>query len=519
VRPTESLVRRKEIPLVSFGYKEMDAELAPGTLIAGRYRLERLLGKGGMGQVWAVTHEVTHRSAALKLINGPVHLRADRRRRFLREARAASAVNHPNVVRVHDFFELEDGTPVMIMDLLEGETLGKRLSRDRSITLEDAANVLLPVVSAVGTAHARGIIHRDLKPDNVFLARTEEGVLDVRVLDFGVAKLVSATAHGPDDSDALTGTGGVLGTPSYMSPEQGFGEGSVDHRADIWSLGVVLYESLAGSRPIDGANVGQVLKRLMSEVITPIEVLLPELPAEVAALVGRMLQRDAADRPLDLREVHAVLGRFASVKAPEFAAAVNEAPPPLDSSPRSEQRPAQAVIRVSPDPDPTAATRTAESTLVTVPTFGSAADTGPAPGRSRRRAYLGVSIVLVGAAIAVPLVLAAAARDRASNPASSGHGAAAERAPGATVPGERAVADPPSNGGTPGAVPAATPPAAVAEKAGPSTEEAAEPPPPASSGRTRTRTPARTAPRRPKTPAPAAPASARPGGLVDEPPF
>src|SRR5262245_13005589 len=200
----------------------MNAELAPGALIGGRYRLERLLGKGGMGQVWAVTHEVTHRSAALKLLNGPVHLRADRRRRFLREARAASAVNHPNVVRVHDFFELEDGTPVMLMDLLEGETLGKRLGREGSLLLPEAANVLLPVVSAVGTAHARGIIHRDLKPDNVFLARTESGALDVRVLDFGVAKLVSAGAHGAEDSDALTGTGGLLGTPSYMSPEQSF---------------------------------------------------------------------------------------------------------------------------------------------------------------------------------------------------------------------------------------------------------------------------------------------------------
>ncbi len=254
----------------------MSTDLGPGVVVAGRYRLDRLLGRGGMGQVWAVTHEVTHRVAALKLLNGPSHLQEGRRRRFLREARAASAVQHPNVVAVHDFFELPDGTPVMIMDLLEGETLGSKLAREGALPLDVAAAILLPVVSAVGTAHARGVIHRDLKPENVFLCPAG----DVRVLDFGVAKLVGAALPPGDDSDGLTG-GGVVGTPSYMSPEQGFGEGSLDHRSDVWSLGVVLYEVLSGVRPVDGANVGQVLKRLMNEAITPIAVLVPELRADV----------------------------------------------------------------------------------------------------------------------------------------------------------------------------------------------------------------------------------------------
>jgi len=335
----------------------MSVSLEPGAVIAGRYRLDRLLGRGGMGQVWAVTHEVTLHTAALKLLNGPVDLRPDRRRRFLREARAAAAVQHPNVVRIHDFFELGDGTPVLLMDLLEGETLGQRLSREQSLSLGDTADVLLPVVSAVGTAHSLGIVHRDLKPDNVFLARSPRGGLDVRVLDFGIAKL-SGIGDAEDDPGASTETGTLLGTPYYMAPEQCFGDG-VDHRADEWAIGVMLYETLTGVRPIDGENRGRVLSRLMSEAVTPIQVLAPDLPGEVVALVASLLARDPAARPDDLRAVHDVLAPFASVTVPPFGAAARERPPELDSNPssgRSAQRPLSSG-RENSDPGP----RTVES--------------------------------------------------------------------------------------------------------------------------------------------------------------
>lgn len=333
----------------------MSLSLSPGTVIAGRYRLDRLLGKGGMGQVWAATHEVTLRAVALKLLNTPVHLRPDRRRRFFREARAASAVRHPNVVQIHDFFELDDDTPVMVMDLLEGETLGQRLAREHSLGLNDAVNIFLPVVSAVGTAHALGIVHRDLKPDNVFLARSEKDRLDVRVLDFGIAKLTGLTGVDAEDV-ALTGTGAMLGTPSYMSPEQSFGDKDVDHRTDIWSLGVMLYETLAGTKPVDGETVGRVLHRLTTEAITPIEVVAPELPAEVSALIGRMLTRDPGGRPKDLREVHVVLSRYAEVEVQGFDAATEERPMALDSNPSNAAPSSRAVIPLSDACDPDAAT-------------------------------------------------------------------------------------------------------------------------------------------------------------------
>src|SRR6185295_14086214 len=192
----------------------MSGSLAPGTVVAGRYRLDRVLGQGGMGVVWAATHTITRRGVAMKFLKGPAHARPEMRQRFLREARAASAVKHPSVVEVHDVFELDDETPVMVMDLLSGETLAQRIETLGKLSLDELATILLPVVSAVGTAHARGIVHRDLKPENIFLSVNDEGKTEIKVLDFGIAKLSNA------DSDVLvqsqlTGTGSMLGTPFY----------------------------------------------------------------------------------------------------------------------------------------------------------------------------------------------------------------------------------------------------------------------------------------------------------------
>jgi serine/threonine-protein kinase len=480
----------------------MVVELSPGALVAGRYRLDRLLGRGGMGQVWAATHDVTHRVAALKLLNGPVHLQAGRRRRFLREARAASAVNHPNVVRVHDFFELEDGTPVMIMDLLEGETLGRRLGREGALTLETAAGILLPVVSAVGTAHARGIIHRDLKPENVFLSTLSSGAPAVHVLDFGIAKLVPFASPGSiDDSDALTGTGGLMGTPCYMSPEQGFGEGTVDHRTDIWSLGIVLYEALAGSRPVDGANVGQVLKRLLSEAITPIEVLVSDLPPEVSELVGRMLQRDPDGRPRDLREVAAILSCHTTATAPPFEAAIGEAALSLDSSPTSAQSSPRAVVRAAEPSDPIAATDPVEQKVTvtapsTAPSLGAVASQASASPRMRHRPLIALSALL--------LVVGLAAVWSLRSPA----GSAAARSSASVAPSA-----------TERDVPAVAAPSPVASQVEPKAPVDGQGPEP----RTATSSEGPERPRPPKPPVrpprPAAASSAHHGGLVDKPPF
>jgi serine/threonine protein kinase len=317
----------------------MSADLTPGVVVAGRYRLDHVLGQGGMGVVWAATHLITRRAVAMKFLRGSVHDRPELRRRFQREARAASAVHHPNVVEVHDVFELDDDTPVMVMDLLVGETLAQRIDTQGRLTVEQTAAVLLPVVSAVGTAHARGIVHRDLKPENIFLAQTDEGRTEVKVLDFGIAKLSEADTEALVES-ALTGAGSLLGTPSYSAPEQLFGERRIDHRADLWALGVVMYECLSGTLPIYGDNLGQVLKMLTSGQIEPLEKLVSTLPVDITALVGRMLSRNVEARPADLREVLEVLQRHSQLAVRPFGpAAPQSAPPDTVIAPSPPRRP------------------------------------------------------------------------------------------------------------------------------------------------------------------------------------
>jgi serine/threonine-protein kinase len=303
----------------------MSSSLAPGTVVAGRYRLDRILGQGGMGVVWAATHTITRRGVAMKFLKGPAHARPELRRRFLREARAAATVQHPSVVEVHDVFELDDETPVMVMDLLVGETLAQRMASQGPLSIHQTASILLPVVSAVGTAHSRGVVHRDLKPENIFLAENEEGETEIKVLDFGIAKLANVEGEAVNQSQ-LTGTGSMLGTPCYSAPEQLFGEKIIDHRADIWALGVVLYECLSNQLPVYGENLGQILKMLTSGEILPLERLAPQLPADVLTLVGRMLSRPLDQRPKDMREVLEVLQRYSNLSVRAFGEAKSQPP-------------------------------------------------------------------------------------------------------------------------------------------------------------------------------------------------
>jgi serine/threonine protein kinase len=304
----------------AFAAGRVRTELAADAVIAKRYRLERELGRGGMGVVWEATHLITRRRVAIKFVLGPGHVHEDLRRRFYREARAASAANHPNVIEVLDVFELDDGTPVMVMELLSGETLREKIAREGRLSVEATASILLPVVAAVGTAHALGIVHRDLKPENVFLCKGAGRGVSVKVLDFGVAKLTSLAGpdgpgEGASESDSITRTGSTLGTPCYMAPEQATGDKDVDARADVWALGVVAYECLAGARPVEGSGIGQVVMKLMTDGIKPLDEVVRGLPPEVTALVMRMLTRARADRVQDLREVEGVLARHGTPKA------------------------------------------------------------------------------------------------------------------------------------------------------------------------------------------------------------
>jgi serine/threonine protein kinase len=282
---------------------------ASGTVVAKRYRLEQELDRGGQGVVWEAIHVVTRRRVALKFVRARSNAQSSARRRFLREARAATAAKHPNVVEVLELFELEDGTPVMVMELLSGETLRDKLVRRPKLSTEEVATIFAPVIAAVVSAHARGIVHRDLKPENIFLASGADEPLTVKVLDFGVAKLLEDDGQSAG-ATLVTGTGAMLGTPSYMAPEVGMADTAIDARADIWALGVMLYECLAGKRPLEAPSIGGILVKLVTDGIRPLEQCTSGVPPAIAGLVMRMLVTKREERLEDLREVRNALLPF-----------------------------------------------------------------------------------------------------------------------------------------------------------------------------------------------------------------
>lgn len=278
----------------------------------GRYRVTEFLGAGAMGVVVQAFDTELERNVALKLLRRDST--ADSRKRFLREARLASAVSHPGIVTVYDVLSTEDGHPVLVMDHLEGETLREYLRRAGRLTPTQTATVMLPVLDALAAAHERGIVHRDLKPENIFL----QGADPARpmLLDFGVAKLLDA----PSGSGDLTRTGAIIGTPHYMAPEQAFAERDVDQRADLWSVGVMIYECLCKARPIEADSVGQVFKGLALGKAVPLAHRRPELPEPVTRLVDALLA-PRQDRPASARDVHAELAGWTDADRPAHARA------------------------------------------------------------------------------------------------------------------------------------------------------------------------------------------------------
>jgi serine/threonine-protein kinase len=265
-----------------------------GDVLLGRYRVERILGAGGMGVVVAVTHIELGTHLALKLI------RPDRQRhalavdRFFREARAATRVGGEHIAQVMDVGMLETGAPYMIMEHLVGRDLGEELQARGPLPTEEAVEIVLQACVAVAAAHAAGIVHRDLKPKNLFLTRRPDGSPLVKVLDFGIAKALDDESGG--SLEALTVSGAVLGSPMYMSPEQIKSASDVDHRTDVWSLGVILYELLSGCLPFGGSSVAARLARIVADAPVPLRQARPDVPAKLDAQVMRCIEKDVARR-------------------------------------------------------------------------------------------------------------------------------------------------------------------------------------------------------------------------------
>ncbi len=229
----------------------------PGDCIDGKYLLESLLGQGGMGEVWTARNETLGVRRAVKLIRADAGS-AESTDRLLHEAQAAARLADPSIVRVFDFGKTGAGDPYIVMELLEGEDLLGMINRRERLSPTKAARVLLPLIRALGAAHAHGIIHRDLKPENIFLAKLPDGRVQPKLLDFGIAKLKNAREL------RLTTAGAVMGSPLYMAPEQGRGE-EVDERVDVWAMCVVLYEAITGSPPFGGDDRAQVMRAVADQ--------------------------------------------------------------------------------------------------------------------------------------------------------------------------------------------------------------------------------------------------------------
>jgi len=242
-------------------------EYGPGDVIGEKYRLVQLLGEGGMGSVWVAENVALKANFALKLIRADI-AESSANERFLSEARLAARLQHVAIVRVFDFGKTENEEAYIVMELLEGETLGQRLSRLGSIDPVELCQMLLPIVDALHSAHGHGVIHRDLKPDNVFITKTDGGV-QPKLLDFGIAKLRGESAF---VTTKLTQAGTLIGSPDYMSPEQARGETDLDPRSDVWALCVLAYECLVGKPPFHGDNYNALLWAIIHDEPVPITV-------------------------------------------------------------------------------------------------------------------------------------------------------------------------------------------------------------------------------------------------------
>jgi eukaryotic-like serine/threonine-protein kinase len=415
----------------------------------GNYQITAVIGEGGMGTVYRAVHEVLGRPVAVKLLLPEISSSRDMVTRFFNEARAAAAIKHPGIVEAHDFGYLPDGRAYIIMELLEGESLASRLGRSSRLPCSDVLRIARAVARALHAAHEAGIIHRDIKPDNIFLVPDLEVMTGERVklLDFGIAKL------GADGTErGLTRTGAVMGTPTYMSPEQCRGAGVVDRRADIYALGCIVYQMLCGRPPFVAEGAGEIIARHLYFQPEPPRSLDPRISPSLEALVMTLLQKDPAHR---LPTAHAVV----------------EAIDLLDTK---AGRDSMQLVAVSPPPAGPPVNTTLGSSAVS-------ATTSAAPPGRRRIGLVAVTAVAAVVAGAIAIVLAGGDRD-------VGGGPAAARAVDA------------ASEGPPEAMVAAAAAAPVPDAAEPPAPDVAEPPAPVAAEEKQPPRPTRPSPRPGKTP-------------------
>lgn len=463
--------------------------LEPGQVVAGKYLIEKMLGRGGMGVVFQAQHLLLEERVALKIVAASEgRRRASSVRRLLREARAASRLCSGRTARVRDVDRLADGTPYVVMDLLIGDDLAAYLAREGPLPVDLAVHFLLDACEALAEAHARGIVHRDIKPSNLFVESPPGGRPRLKVLDFGIAKTIE-----PDDV-ALTASDSVLGSPRYASPEQIRSSRDIGPASDVWSLGVVLYELVSGDTPFRAQTASALLAAVVADAPTPLRAGAPHIPAALEEAVLRCLEKAPQRRwesVVDLATALAPLIPDGATRLEDIAASRSD-PAPGSGARALHERDGETVDpldREESDDPPSALVLNGGDDRRDRPRISTGSNwftRSPAPERARvrgSRVLLGAALVSASALLALVFVARAFATSPTSprSPEPSPEDTASER-PGAresleAMPGaaraeglaERAITSPEPSGSTPppGDEPSPTPAAPLATSTSP----------------------------------------------------
>src|SRR5450755_2183203 len=374
-----------------------------GTLAAGRYRIMKLLGEGGMGQVYLAEHVAIEKRVALKVLRAEYATKGEIVTRFQQEAISASRIKHPNVLDVFDFGQLDNGCFFLAMEFLEGNDLADEITRRRVLDAATGIRVAMQICRALAAAHINGVVHRDMKPENVFLQRTADGEEIVKIVDFGIAQLRSKDDAVVETKRRLTRTGMIFGTPEYMAPEQASGK-HADLRADIYAVGIIMYEMFTGAVPFTGETFLGVLTKHLNEPAPAMNAVYPDLTIspQLQAVIMRALEKDPAVRYQTMLEFAQAITGTPDAAALGYRPTISSVAehsmsflPHAPGSPTAQQF-MQAGQNQTPAPDPSrgAETVTKDTAAVGAETqLGAEATTSP-PARARG----GLALAVVGVA-------------------------------------------------------------------------------------------------------------------------
>jgi eukaryotic-like serine/threonine-protein kinase len=438
------------------------AGVCEGDILAGKYRVERVLGIGGMGVVVAAHHIQLDAKVALKFLLPDALDNSEAVARFAREARAAVKIKSEHVALVTDVGTLPNGAPYMVMEYLDGGDLAAWLKERGPLPIEQAVEFVLQACEAIAEAHALGIVHRDLKPANLFCIRRADGRLSIKVLDFGISKMTQFGGSGPG---AVTHVSALMGSPLYMSPEQMRSAKDVNSRTDLWALGIVLFELLAGKPPFVAESLPELFHRVSGEPPPPLRGMRPEVPVDLEAVIRRCLEKDREQRYLNVAELAVALLPFAPKRG---KASVERISGILQAAGLSA-----SALALPPSPH-SPGTQVSAGTMPAVGRTTGGRTTAGSSGRKRAAIWGGVG----AAAVLVAVVSAGVLLKRPRPPREDPQVAVQSPPPGAAV---AVRAPPPSAASETPAAPAAEPSvSASAASANPIARPAAQPARPSS---------------------------------------